>query len=159
MDLVGKIKEEPICFEETSNTSCCEMGKEIEIKEEPVWLEGTASTSFPSTDIKDEICVDKQTVGHLVTCFKEEDKFGNIAMLTGSPVGTCNSSCKILEEGSEVMCILPTHNEWNLHVISDSEHRPVHPITQWPLCCNACSNTFSQKSHLREHLLFVDFEK
>ncbi|XP_068086102.1 uncharacterized protein [Anabrus simplex] len=74
MDSEVKIKEELIGFEETSNTSCCEMGKKIEIKEEPVRLEGTASTSFPSTDIKDEICVDEQTVGQLVACFKEEDK-------------------------------------------------------------------------------------
>ncbi|XP_068086251.1 uncharacterized protein [Anabrus simplex] len=81
MDLEVKIKEEPICFEETSNTLCCEMGKEIEIKEEPVWLEGTASTSFPPTDIKNEICVDEQTDGQLVGCFKEEDNARSVEVI------------------------------------------------------------------------------
>ncbi|XP_067013089.2 uncharacterized protein [Anabrus simplex] len=74
MELEVKIKEEPICFEETSNSSCCEKGKKIDVKEEPVQLEGIASTSFPSTNIKDEICVDEHSVGQLVACFKEEDK-------------------------------------------------------------------------------------
>ncbi|XP_067013550.1 uncharacterized protein [Anabrus simplex] len=101
MDL-DKIKEEPVCFEETSNKSCCEMDQKIEIKEEPLWHEGMASTSLRSTNIKNEICVDEHTVGQLVASFKEEDKFGNGALLTRSPVGTCNSSCKIMKEGSEV---------------------------------------------------------
>ncbi|XP_068086122.1 uncharacterized protein [Anabrus simplex] len=127
MDLDVKIKDEPICFVETSNNSCCEMDQKIEIKEEPVWSEGTTSTSFPSTDIKDEICVDEHTVGQLVACFKEEEKFANVALLTGSPMDTCKSSCKILKEGSEVMCILPTCKEYNIHVFSDSDRREIHP--------------------------------
>ncbi|XP_067013224.2 uncharacterized protein [Anabrus simplex] len=147
MDLEVKIKEEPICFEETSNTLCCEMGKKIEIKEEPVRLEGTESTSFPSTDVKDEICVDEQTVRQLVACFKEEDKYGNVALLTGSPEGTCNRSCKILKERSELVCILPSHNECNLHIFSDSDQRAMHHSDKEYKC------NFSQKSNCRRQLV------
>ncbi|XP_068083982.1 zinc finger protein 792 [Anabrus simplex] len=114
MDLEVKIKEEPIFFQETSNTSCCEMDQKIGIKEEPVWFEGTASASFdnykitsdgmdfkgepkselaepretqPSTDIKDEISVDEHTIGQSVECFKEEDNLENHGLLTKANSG------------------------------------------------------------------------
>ncbi|XP_067013561.2 uncharacterized protein [Anabrus simplex] len=105
MDLDVKTKEEPICCEESSNTSCIKMDQTVEIKEEPVWFESAASISFdnckitseeihfkeelnselaepseaqPSTDIKDEICVDEHPVGQLVVCFKEDKSLQKI---------------------------------------------------------------------------------
>ncbi|XP_068086124.1 uncharacterized protein [Anabrus simplex] len=146
MDFEVKIKEEPVSFEETSNSSCDNyniISEEMHLKEEPKSelaeaRETQVNTFEPSTNIKDEICVDEHTVGQLVACFKEEDRFGNVALFTGVPEGSCNSSCKILKNGSEVMCILPTHNECNLDLIHDPEVSPSHPIRQWAFCCNEC---------------------
>ncbi|XP_068086085.1 uncharacterized protein [Anabrus simplex] len=80
MDLDVKIKEEPVCFEETSTNSCDNYkitSEEIHFKEEPRLELAKPSETQPSMDIKDEICVDEGTVGQLVACFKEEDKKGH----------------------------------------------------------------------------------
>ncbi|XP_068083054.1 uncharacterized protein [Anabrus simplex] len=50
-----------------------EMDQNVKIKEEPVWL-GGASTSVPSTDVKDELIKEEETVNQLVPCLKEENK-------------------------------------------------------------------------------------
>ncbi|XP_068086126.1 uncharacterized protein [Anabrus simplex] len=81
MDFEVKIKEEPVSFEETSNSSCDNyniISEEMHLKEEPKSelaeaRETQVNTFEPSTNIKDEICVDEHTVGQLVACFKEED--------------------------------------------------------------------------------------
>ncbi|XP_068085463.1 uncharacterized protein [Anabrus simplex] len=108
MDMEVKIKEEPICFEETSNTSCDNykiISEEMCLKEEPKSELAVPRETQPSSDIKNEITVDEHTVGQLVACFKEE-KFGNVPLITGGPVGTCNSRCKITKEGSKFVYVL-----------------------------------------------------
>ncbi|XP_068085583.1 uncharacterized protein [Anabrus simplex] len=74
------IKEEPICFEETSNTSCDNykiISEEMHLKEEPKSELAVPRETQPSSDIKNEITVDEHKVDQLVTCFKEEDKWKN----------------------------------------------------------------------------------
>ncbi|XP_067010671.2 uncharacterized protein [Anabrus simplex] len=76
MDLEVKIKEEPICSEETSNTSCDNykiIFEEVHLKEEPKSQLAVPGETQPSSNIKNEITVDEHTVGQLVACFKEED--------------------------------------------------------------------------------------
>ncbi|XP_068085554.1 gastrula zinc finger protein XlCGF7.1-like [Anabrus simplex] len=156
MDLEVKIKEEPLSFEETSNTSCDNykiISEEMHLKEEPKSELAVPRETQPSSDIKNEITVDEHTVNQLVACVKEEDKFENVALLTGGPVSTCNSRCKILKEGSEVMCISHTRNEFNLDMFCDSDQGSIHPISQWALWCNECGSKFSRKSHLRQHMV------
>ncbi|XP_068085580.1 zinc finger protein 480-like [Anabrus simplex] len=136
MDLEVKIKEETICFGETSNTSCDNykiISEEMHLREEPKSALAVPRETQPSSDIKNEISVDEHTVGQLVACFKEEDKFGNVALL---------------KEGSEVMCT----NECNPHLSYNSDHRSLHPISQRALCGNECGSKFSRQSHLRLHL-------
>ncbi|XP_068085442.1 uncharacterized protein [Anabrus simplex] len=106
MDLEVKIKEEPICLEETSNTSCDNyklISEEMHLKEEPKSELAVPRETQPSSNIKNEVTVDEHTVGQLVACFKEEDNYGNVALLTRAPVGTSNSRCQILKEGSEAI--------------------------------------------------------
>ncbi|XP_068085596.1 uncharacterized protein [Anabrus simplex] len=77
MDLEVKIKEEPICYEETSNTPCDNykiMSEEMHLKEEPKSELAVPKETQPSSDIKNEISVDEHTVGQLVASFKEEDE-------------------------------------------------------------------------------------
>ncbi|XP_068085461.1 uncharacterized protein [Anabrus simplex] len=133
MDLEIKVKEEPIFFEETSITSCDNykiISEEMHLKEEPKSELAVPRETQPSSDIKNEVTVDEHTVGQLVACFKEEDKFVNGALLNGGPVGTCNSRCKVLKEGSELKCILSTHNGCNIHMFSDTV-----PFSQQALRC------------------------
>ncbi|XP_068086123.1 zinc finger protein 782-like [Anabrus simplex] len=126
MDLEVKIKEEPVCFEETSNTSFDSYkitAEEMHLKEEPkselAEPRGTQVNAFEaSTDIKDEICVEEDTVGQLVTCFKEEDELENVALLTGG----------------------------------HPEERQIHPTRQWALSCYICGSKFSQKCAFLKHL-------
>ncbi|XP_068085536.1 uncharacterized protein [Anabrus simplex] len=78
MDLEVKVKEEPICFEETSNTSCDNhkiISEEVHLKEEPKSELAVPRETQPSSDIKNEITVDEHTVGQLVACVKEEDTY------------------------------------------------------------------------------------
>ncbi|XP_068085455.1 uncharacterized protein [Anabrus simplex] len=80
MDFEVKIKEEPICFEETSNTSCDNynfISEEMHLKGEPKSELAVPRETQPSSNIKNEISVDEHTVGQLVACFKEEDKWKN----------------------------------------------------------------------------------
>ncbi|XP_068085440.1 zinc finger protein 436-like [Anabrus simplex] len=154
MDLEVEIKEEPIYFDETSNTSCDNykiISEEMLLKEEPKSELAVQRETQPSCDIKNDISVDEHTVDQLVTCFKGEDKFGNAALLTRSQVGKCNSRCKIFKEGSEVI-FLPSRNECNLHKSCDSGHSPIHPISQLTLSCNECSPNFSQMWNVRQQL-------
>ncbi|XP_068085443.1 uncharacterized protein [Anabrus simplex] len=155
MDLEVKIKEEPICFEETPNTSCDNykiISEEMHLKEEPKSELAVPRETQPSSNVKNEITVDEHTVGQLVACVKEEDKFENVALLTRGEVCTCNSRCKILKEGSGVMCSLSIRNECNLHMFCDSDQRPIHPICQLALSSNEIGSKFPQKSNLRQHL-------
>ncbi|XP_068086195.1 uncharacterized protein [Anabrus simplex] len=46
----------------------------MHLKEEPKLELAEPREKQPSTNIKDEICVDEHTVGQLVACFKEEDR-------------------------------------------------------------------------------------
>ncbi|XP_068085445.1 uncharacterized protein [Anabrus simplex] len=149
MDMEIKIKEEPICFEETSNTSCDNykiISEEMRLKEEPKSEMAVPRETQPSSDIKNELSVDEHTVDQLVTCFKEEDKFGNVPLITGGPVGTCNSRCKITKEGSKVMCILSTCNGCNLHMSCVSNPSPIHLNNKWELCYKT-----SSQQHLLIH--------
>ncbi|XP_067013308.2 uncharacterized protein [Anabrus simplex] len=95
MEQKVEIKEEPVWLEGTVGTSLENYkitSEEMHLKEEPKSelaepRETQVNAFEASTDIKDEICVDEHTVGQLVTCFKEEDKFhGNYVLdvpLTG----------------------------------------------------------------------------
>ncbi|XP_068085467.1 uncharacterized protein [Anabrus simplex] len=77
MDLEVKIKEEPACFEETSNTSCDNykiISGEMHLKEEPRSELAVPRETQPSSNVKNEITVDEHPVGQLVACVKEEDK-------------------------------------------------------------------------------------
>ncbi|XP_068085477.1 uncharacterized protein [Anabrus simplex] len=101
MDLEVKIKEEPICLEETSNTSCDNykiIFEEMHLKEEPKSELAVAGETQPTINIKNEVTVDEPPERQLVACFKEEDKFGNVALLTGGPLVTSKSRCKILKD-------------------------------------------------------------
>ncbi|XP_067010648.2 uncharacterized protein [Anabrus simplex] len=76
MDIEVKIKEEPICFEETSNTSCDIykiISEEMQLKEQPKSELAVPRETQPTSNIKNEISVDDHAVGQLVACFKEED--------------------------------------------------------------------------------------
>ncbi|XP_068086252.1 uncharacterized protein [Anabrus simplex] len=84
------IKQEPICFKETSNTSCDNykiISEEMHLKEEPKSELAEPRETQPSTDIKDEICIDEQTVGQSVDGFKEDDKFELTARGEGESCG------------------------------------------------------------------------
>ncbi|XP_068082878.1 uncharacterized protein [Anabrus simplex] len=98
----------------------------------------------PSTDFKEEISIDEPTVGQLVACLKEEDKL---------PVLTSDSTCRIFEEESDLMCHLPPHDIRDRVLLSQSGERPIHPISELILCCNEYFRKFSQKPGFRKYLL------
>ncbi|XP_068085585.1 uncharacterized protein [Anabrus simplex] len=91
MDLEVKVKEEPICFEETSNTSCDNykiISQEMHLKEEPKSDLAVPRETQPSSDVKNEISVDEHPVRQLVACFKEEDKMRKVVSSEVSSLAT-----------------------------------------------------------------------
>ncbi|XP_067013289.2 zinc finger protein 22 [Anabrus simplex] len=156
MDLEVSIKEEPICFEETLNTSCDNykiMSEEVHLKADPKSELAEPRETQPSTDIKDEICIDEGPVGQLVACFKEEDKFAQTALLTGGDSATC----KILQRQQFTHSSERSHScvqcgekfRFKSHL---QEHVPTH-IGVRPYCCDECGSRFFRKSILTQHLL------
>ncbi|XP_067004352.2 zinc finger protein 239-like [Anabrus simplex] len=177
MDLNVKIKEEPICCEETSNASCDNYkvtSEEMHLKEEPKSELGEPRETQLTTGIKDEICVDEHIVCPLVASFKEEDKRES-TLLTEAPSNqspihparqwslSCNECGRKFSHKSAFRIHL--HNQCAKRPFSCKEcgymsskktHLLQHVLShseERPYSCDVCGKKFPQISYLKRHIL------
>ncbi|XP_068084056.1 zinc finger protein 883-like [Anabrus simplex] len=135
----------------------CEMDLQMRIKEEPVCLEETASTSVHVADIKDEIKIEE-----LVPYFKEENNVEDVAVLTRCRTDACDHSCKILRTACDQTCHLRAGNVFNSHRPSHSAKRKSLANDNNDVrerVSDKCGETFFRGYNLKSHTIVHSRER